>query len=391
MKNPASGSGRHRALRGRLTFAQRLGGAAMLLGAAGFAAATWPTSAAADAPVQTAWYNEMSGGGQAAPDPATPSGGLHVAVASDQIAAWSAVQYALAQGSTATIEFKVANLTATPVVNPTSPSTAPAADIVACPITGTWKGGDDQPIADAPKYDCTHSIVGNLSDDQKTLTFFADTSMEAVPGQLSLAIVPVVTDEIPGAGTPAPADTTQPFSMDLAKPDTTSLTVTSSPLAPPPPPAPTKAGATSATAPGAASAANSGPASSSSSVSLPGSMSNSTSTSTDAGASPVVAPTNAPAAAPAAAAAPAKSDRAHNAALAMLLLIGIGLVAMSSGQMQRTPRLLGGAGRHAALAGTAGAATATATAAAPVMMTPYGTRGLGRFNKPRTEAARPLT
>ena len=372
--------GRHRAPRGRLTLAQRLGGAAIVLGASGFAAATWPTSAVADAPIQTAWYG--------APDPATPAGGLHVAVASSQIVAFSAVQYALAEGSTATIEFKVANLTATPVVNPTAPTTDPAANVVACPITGTWKSGDAQSMDAAPKYDCSHSIFGNLSADQTTLTFFADASSEAVPGQLSLAILPVVTDEIPGAGTPAPADTTQPFSLDLAKPDTTSMTVTSTAALPPPPPVPHKGGATTASASGAAAGASgsgSGPAN----VSLPGSVTSNASTSTDTGSSPVVAPQNAaPATTPAAATAPAKSDRAHNAALAMLLLIGLGAVAMGSGQMQRAPRLLGGSGRHAALAGAAGAAAA----AAPVVpMTPYGARGLGRFNKPRTEPARPLT
>lgn len=382
--------GRHRAPRGRLTLAQRLGAAAIVLGASGFAAATWPTSAVADAPIQTAWYNAMSGGGQAAPDPATPAGGLHVSVASGQILALGAVQYALAQGSTATIEFKVSNLTATPVVNPTSPSTDPAANVVACPITGTWKSGDDQSMDAAPKYDCTHSIPGNLSADQTTLTFFADASMESVPGQLSLAILPVVTDEIPGAGTPAPADTTQPFSLDIAKPDTTSLTVTSSaplPAAPVPHHPGTTTGNTAGN--GATAGAAAGSSSASSSVNLPGSVTSDSSTSTDAGSSPVVAPQNtAPATAPAAATAPAKSDRAHNAALAMLLLIGLGLVAMSSGQMQRAPRLLGGSGRHAALAGAAGAAAA----AAPVVpMTPYGARGLGRFNKPRTEPARPLT
>ena len=392
MSNPMSGPGRHRAPRPRLTLAQRLGAAAVLLGATGLAAATWPASAVADAPVQTAWYNAMSGGSQSAPDPQTPPGGMHVAVSSSQVLAFGAVQYALAAGSTATIELKVSNLTATPVVNPTSPTTNPAANVVACPITGTWKAGDNQPMDAAPKYDCTHSLFGSLSADQKTLTFLADSSMETVPGQLSLAIAPVVTDEIPGAGTPAPADTTQPFSLDIDKPDATSLTVTSTAVAPPPPSAP-KGGGTSAsgsTDSGTATA-NDSSAGGSSSVSLPGAMTGSagTSSTTDTGSTPVVAPTNAtPNAAPAAAALPAKNDRAHNAALAMLLLIGLGIVAMSSGQMQRAPKLIGGAGRHAALAGGAGAAAAAPAPAVP--MTPYGNRGLGRFAKARTEPARPL-
>jgi hypothetical protein len=381
--------GRHRARRARLTLAQRLGAAAVLLGGTGFAAAVWPTSAVADAPVQTAWYNAVSGGGQAAPDPLTPAGGLHVSVASGEVLAFAAVQYTLAEGSTATIEFKISNLTATPVINPTAPTTDPAAYIVACPISGTWKAGDDQPMDAAPKYDCTRSVPGNLSADSTTLTFLADSSIEAVPGQLSLAIVPVTTDNIPGVGTPAPADTTQPFSLDINKPDASSLTVTGTSALPAPAGAPKPA--TGGTTAGSGSTAGAGSAAggSSAGVSLPGAMTtDSSSTSSDAGTSPVVAPSQAPAAAPAAATVPSTSNRAHNAALAMLLLIGIGLVAMSSGQMQRAPRLLGGAGRHAAMTT---AATAATTAAAAVPMGLYGNRGLGRFNKPRTEPARPLT
>src|SRR4051794_3581069 len=151
MNSPISGPGRHRAARRRLTIAQRVGAAAVVLGASGFAAAMWPAAASADAPIQTAWFNAMSGGGQAAPNPTTPAGGMHVAVTSDQIIAFSAVMYSLTAGSTATIEFKVSRLTATPVINPSAPTTNPAANIVACPISGTWKTGDDQPIASAPK------------------------------------------------------------------------------------------------------------------------------------------------------------------------------------------------------------------------------------------------
>lgn len=388
-------NGRHRAPRARLTVVQRTGAAAVLIGTTGLAAAMWPASAIADAPVQTAWWNTMSAGGQAAPDPATPEGGLHVSVASGQVVAYGAVLYSLAEGSTATLELKVSNITATPVVNPTSPTTNPAADIVACPTKNAWKAGDNQPIDTAPGYDCTRSIPGNLSDDQKTLTFLVDTSVEAIPGQLSLAIVPVVTDNIPGAGTPAPADTTQPFSLDTEKPDATSLTVTSSAALPPPPPAPSGTTTTSSSTAGSTSATgNSAGNGGSSGVSLPGALSGSDSTATDTGTSPVVAPSTAPAvpnAAPAAATAPAKSDRAHNAALAMLLLIGLGMVAMSSGQMQRSPRLLGGAGRHAARPGHAAGAAAASAPAPTMQMMGYGSRGLGRFAKPRTEPARPLT
>jgi hypothetical protein len=390
--NAATARGRHRATRSRLSLAKRVTAATLLLGTSGFAAATWPTAAEADAPVQTAWWNASP-----APDPATPAGGVHVSVASSQIVAYGAVLYAMAAGATGTLELKVSNLTATPVVNPTSPSTDPAANVVACPTKGTWKAGDDQPMSTAPGFDCTRSFQGRLSADQTTLTFLIDSSLETTPGQLSLAIVPVVTDEIPGAGTPAPADTTQPYSLDIAKPDATSLTVTGTAPLPPPPPVPHAGGAAKG-ATGAATSSTGSTASSAGSVTLPPSLTGTTGTtgaSTDAGASPVIAPsTTVPGVAPAAATS-STNNRAHNAALAMLLLIGLGIVAMSGGQMQRSPRLLGGAGRHAARAGDLAVATAGTAAAAPAAaampMTPYGNRGLGRFAKPRTEPARPLT
>jgi hypothetical protein len=82
---------------------------------------------------------------------------------------------------------------------------------------------------------------------------------------------------------------------------------------------------------------------------------------------------------------PAKSDTAHNAALALLVLLGIAMAATNSGQMQRKPRLLGGAARHAA------AYPAEPATAAVAVATAYGNRGLGRFAKPRSDAPRPLT
>src|SRR5436853_7398614 len=95
-------AGRHRAARTRLSRVQRFTGGGLLLGASAFVAATWPTAAVADAPVQTGWWNTASGGGQAAPDPATPPGGLHVSAASGQVLAYGAVLYAVPQGATAT-------------------------------------------------------------------------------------------------------------------------------------------------------------------------------------------------------------------------------------------------------------------------------------------------
>src|SRR4051794_25075120 len=91
--------GRHRAPRTGLSRFQRLPAGGLLLGASALVAATWPTEAVADAPVQTGWWNEASGGGQAAPAPATPAGGLHVSAASGQVLAYGAVLYAVPQGA----------------------------------------------------------------------------------------------------------------------------------------------------------------------------------------------------------------------------------------------------------------------------------------------------
>jgi hypothetical protein len=111
--------------------------------------------------------------------------------------------------------------------------------------------------------------------------------------------------------------------------------------------------------------------------------------STDVPADPPVVAPEAPVTAtgpgtPVAAVAPTK-DTAHNVALALLVLLGLLLLATNSGQLQRSPRLLGGAARHADAAGTAAAPVA---AAVPVAV--YGTRGLGRFSKPRNGPPRPL-
>lgn len=390
--------GRHRAAPTRASRVRRLVTATLLVGSASVAVATWPTAASAEAPTQTAWWNFASAGGQSAPDPATPAGGLHISVASGQVTAFGAVLYSLPEGDTATIELSVANLTATPVVNATSPTTAPQADVMACPTKDTsWNAGDAQDWSTRPEYDCTRGFLGSLSADNKTLTFLADSSIETVPGQLSVAIVPVMTNAIPGVGTPAPTDMTQPFSMDIDKPVDTSLTITSS--APTPvTPTGTGTGTTTPTTPDTTSSTtgDTGTASTGGGEPLPPALTGdagSTGTTADSGTAPVVAPTTTqvPPAAPVAAKS-STSDRAHNAALAMLLLIGIGMIAMSSGQMQRAPRLIGGAGRHTAGAVTGAGAAAGAAAAAPMMpMSMYGNRGLGRFAKPRTEPARPLT
>jgi len=354
---------------------RRIVGATLLTGAGALVVATWPAaSASADAPVRTAWWNTVSGNGQSAPS-STPAGGLHVAVAPGQVLAFGAVLYSLPTDGTATLEFKF-----------TSQGTA---SVAACPTKDdNWTAGDDQPSSAQPAYDCTHAFNGNVSSDGATVTFFVDGAGQSIPGQLSLAIVPVMTDAAPGVGTQLPADTTQPFSMDIDKPDVSSMTITSgAPVSAPPPPAgavnpppnPATAGATGSTGSTAGSSAQVPPT-----LTAPG-----------AGTAAVTPSDTAPQLAPpangtsalqnAAAGTPKLNNKAHNAALALLVLVAMAVLGTSTSTMQRAPRLLGGAGKHAVRAGATAAAVA-----AEVPMTLLGVRGLGRFAKARTTPARPL-
>jgi hypothetical protein len=388
----ASAQGRHRGERVRMSRVRLAALTAVVAAATAVAVGGSGSTAAADAPVQTAWWNAFSGGGQAAPVPTTPEGGLHVSVAPDQVLAYSAVLYLLPEGASGTLELDVAGSASTPVVNPNSPSTDPAISVVACPTTETWKAGDDQPMDAAPEYDCsTRQFVGNLSADAKTVTFLVDDGGQLTPGQVSLAIVPRTTDEAPGVGTKLPVDATQPYSLDFAKPDAASLLVLAAPVEPADPgDASTDVGVPAGddTADGSTQTTTSGggvpvPPTVGSGA-LPGAG-----TSAGVDPAPVVAPSGqpAPAAAPVAATAPSSEDTAHNLALALLIALGVLIAATSNGQLPRAPRLLGGTGRHAA---AGGAAAAAAAAAAAVPLSAYGSRGLGRFAKARNEPPRPL-
>jgi len=266
--------------------------------------------------------------------------------------------------------------------------------LVACPTKdSSWKEGGDQPASDAPAYDCSlHSYTGSVSADGTTVTFLVDGGAESTPGELSLAIVPYMTHDAPGGvGTELPVDSTTPFSIDIDKPDVSSFTVTSVPTTSDlggstgggaQPPAVTNPSTTG-------NASSSGATGSSQVPNLSaGGPPPATSTTTD-NAAPVVAPTGQPqqpggGMAPAASGAPATNNTAHNAALVLLVLVAMAVVGSTTTSMQRSPRLLGGAGRHAAAAG--------AVAAVPVAVAamPLGVRGLGRFARDRSQPPRPL-
>ena len=356
---------------------RRIVSAGLLTTAGALVVATWPSAASADPAVRTGWWNTVSGGGQSAPSPTAPDGGMHVAVAPGQILAYGAVLYSLPKDATATIEMKL-SAQGTPV-------------LLACPTkTNGWKEGGNQPSSDAPAYDCAaRSYIGNVSADGATVTFFVDGSTETTPGQLSLAIVPHMTHDAPaGVGTELPVDATQPFSVDIAKPDTSSLTVTSLPVTPtggsggnPPPPAtndPSTAGTGTSSSTGGPSTGGQVPP-----TLTTGPPAETTTVDTPPQVAAPVTPTTAGAMAPAGAALPKVDNTAHNMALALLVLVAMAVISSGTQTMQRTPRLIGGAGRHAV--GAAAAAPVAVAMAAPVAV-----RGLGRFAKERTAAPRPL-
>ncbi|HET7529360.1 MAG TPA: hypothetical protein VFJ98_00195 [Mycobacteriales bacterium] len=362
---------------------RRITAAALLTAAGSLVIATWPSPASADSPVRTAWWNTVSGGGQAAPDPTVADGGLHIAVAPGQVLAFGAVLYELAQDATATLELKFSGQ-GTPVV-------------VACPTKdSSWKEGGDQPADAAPAYDCSlHSFNGSVSADGTTVTFLLDGSAETTPGELSLAILPYMTHDAPGGvGTQLPVDSTLPFSMDVAKPDASSLTITSA--APVPAGGLPNGGGSGGTNPPVTNPGTSGttstPGGSSGGAQVPPTLDSGpppATTATVDNTAPQVAPPagtvpSTSAMAPTSAGLPKTDNTAHNVALALLVLVAMAVIATSTSNMQRSPRLIGGAGRHAT--GTAVAAAPVAVVAAPFA----GVRGLGRFARERSAPPHPL-
>jgi hypothetical protein len=360
---------------------RRIASAGMLTAAGALVFATWPSAASADPAVRTAWWNTMSGGGQSAPEPTAPDGGLHVAVAPGEMLAFGAVLYDMPQDATATLELKLSGQ-GTPV-------------LVACPTKDTsWKEGGNQPSDAAPAYDCsTRSFTGSVSSDGATATFLVDGSAETTPGELSLAILPYMTHDAPGGvGTELPVDSTQPFSVDIAKPDVSSLTVTSAPST-------TGLGSSSdgaslqqpATNPASSSGSTSSGTSTTGTQVPPTLTAGPPAETAPVDAAPQVASPAAPAGSsgitPAAAGAPKLDNTAHNAALALLVLVAMAVIASGTTSMQRSPKLLGGAGHRGA---GAAAAASTAAPVAVAMMAPLGVRGLGRFAKQRVAAPRPL-
>lgn len=176
--------------------------------------------AQAQPPTQVGWWNAVSAGGNAAPSPSTPAGGIRVAAAPGQVLAFGAVLYPMPAFASGTLTLTISGSQGTPVVE-------------ACPTKSTsWKAGDDQSIDAAPTYDCSaFHYSGTVSADGTSVTFNVSAFGQPTAGLLSLAIVPDLSGGSGGSGVAAP------FSVDVDKPGATSLNVTSAP--PPTTPTPT--------------------------------------------------------------------------------------------------------------------------------------------------------
>src|SRR5882724_12813271 len=85
--------------------------------------------------------------------------------------------YTLSLHDALPIEFAVTQVAPQPPQPPAGSVTLPpTGNVQACPTKAdAWKAGDNQPIADAPAYDCnTFHFAGAISADAKTMTFLVD-------------------------------------------------------------------------------------------------------------------------------------------------------------------------------------------------------------------------
>ena len=360
------------------------------------ASGTLLSPASADPPTKVGWWTQ--GGGQGAPTPDVNPGGMRVAVGPQAgILSYGAVEYDVPADGTGTLELAITQSTPTPPQPPGGAVTlTPLGNVQACPTKGdAWKAGDAQDIASAPAYDCsTYHFAGAVSSDGKTMTFLIDGAADQSPGTMSLAIVPVQTTALYTVGTDTGNDTTPPFFVDFDKPTASSLTLDTSSVTSPPPPAYTPPPASSGSTGGTTSGTTTGGGALATGSTLP--TTGSVSTDTTTGQTPVVAgqqPQTQNYAQPVAATqSTGLSENRRDLLLVLLILILFGILyTQNATGAARLPRVL--AGPRAADAAAAGAAAAAASAATiPTALMPLlPSRGLGRFAKPRTGPARPLT
>ena len=305
--------------------------------------------ASADAPGKTGWWNAASAGGVALPQPTTGADDLHVSQGPAGPAAIAALSYDLLG---LPVTGAVLALTVVPG------SAVGTVDVVACPTKdAAWAAGGNQAWDTAPSYDCSKGARGIASADGTRLVFNLSTVQLLPSGGYSLAIVP--------------AEAAAPFSVDVAKPDATSLSpeLAAQPVEEPAPPAPAPPPDTSSgTAPLGSGTAAPPPAAGLEAPALPQAAP------APVAAAPPVAPSTQ--VIPARAAAPI-SNRDRYAAGTLLALLAGGLV-WAIQQQPTQPRLIGGMARKAGGA---------PPAPVPVDSRP---RGIGRFATLRTAPARRL-
>lgn len=164
-------------------------------------------AAQAQGPARTGWWNTATVSGTALPA-TTPPDQLHLAQGPAGPLAFAAVSYPVPTYASAELVLHVA-----------SGSEIGTPAVLLCPTRDDrWKAGGDQPVDAAPAFDCAgRSVTAVLGSDAAgtTLTFLLDPSLQLAPGTTSLAVLPA-----PGSA---------PFSLDLAAPDALSLTVGQAP------------------------------------------------------------------------------------------------------------------------------------------------------------------
>ena len=198
---------------------RRTAGTMAIVGAGLMALGALSTTADAAPALRVGWWNTATANGAAAPSPTTPTGGIRVAAGSGtaqtqvpgtvpnpQVVAYGALLYMLPEGSTATLVLKLAQ------------AAQGTALVVACPTHDlAWTAGDDQP-APGPAYNCeSQHYPGTVSTDGLSITFKLTAQFESTPGQLSIAIVPDLSNPaLPTGGAP--------FAIDVNPPDAAAFT-----------------------------------------------------------------------------------------------------------------------------------------------------------------------
>ena len=162
----------------------------------------------AQRPDATGWWNEVSAGSAALPQPTTAVGDLHVSNNPHGPMAFAGLRF-LGRGgaSDAVLSLKV-----------TSGTTLGTPHLLACPTTGAaWSPGGDQAWASRPAYRCAgQSAVGVSSVGGAVFTFALDARLQNAQGDYNLAIVPDPTDQLA-------------FQLDVTKPGPSAFTATPRP------------------------------------------------------------------------------------------------------------------------------------------------------------------